>query len=254
MSESRVVYLTGGAQGIGLGIAEHLLIRGDSVALTDIDAEALAECRERLGHPERLLAMVSDVRDPTQVAESLDAAVAHFGRLDAVIHNAGLADPFQGPLESLDLATWQAYLDTNLTGAMLCAKYATPHLRRSRGAMVLMASTRALQSEPDTEAYAASKGGVVALTHALAVSLGPEIRVNAISPGWIEVGDCQKASRRTPVEHRDIDRDQHPAGRVGRPADIAAMAAFLLSDGAAFITGQNLVVDGGMTRRMIYAE
>ncbi|MFO8044402.1 MAG: SDR family oxidoreductase [Halomonas sp.] len=254
MSESRVVYLTGGAQGIGLGIAEHLLARGDRVALTDIDAEAVAECHECLGHSERLLAMVSDVRDEHQVAESLAATVARFGRLDGVIHNAGLADPFQGPLETLALATWQAYLDTNLTGAMLCARHAAPYLRVSRGAMVLMASTRALQSEPHTEAYAASKGGVLALTHALAVSLGPEIRVNAISPGWIEVGDWQKASRRTPVEHRDIDRDQHPVGRVGRPADIAAMAAFLLSDEAGFITGQNLVVDGGMTRRMIYAE
>lgn len=254
MSEPRVVYLTGGAQGIGLGIAEHLLARGDCVALTDIDAEALAECRERLGHAERLLAMVSDVRDEARVAESLEATVARFGRLDGVIHNAGLADPFQGPVESLGLETWQAYLDTNLTGAMLCAKHAAPHLRESRGAMVLMASTRALQSEPDTEAYAASKGGVVALTHALAVSLGPEIRVNAISPGWIEVGDWQKAANRLPVEHREIDRDQHPVGRVGHPEDIAAMAAFLLSDKAGFITGQNLVVDGGMTRRMIYAE
>lgn len=254
MSEPRVVYLTGGAQGIGLGIAEHLLARGDCVALTDIDAEALAECRERLGHAERLLAMVSDVRDEARVAESLEATVARFGRLDGVIHNAGLADPFQGPVESLGLETWQAYLDTNLTGAMLCAKHAAPHLRESRGAMVLMASTRALQSEPDTEAYAASKGGVVALTHALAVSLGPEIRVNAISPGWIEVGDWQKAANRLPLEHREIDRDQHPVGRVGHPEDIAAMAAFLLSDKAGFITGQNLVVDGGMTRRMIYAE
>ncbi|TDR52703.1 NAD(P)-dependent dehydrogenase (short-subunit alcohol dehydrogenase family) [Halomonas ventosae] len=254
MSAPRVVYLTGGAQGIGLGIAEHLLARGDCVALTDIDAEALAECRERLGQADRLLAMVADVRDETRVAESLEATVARFGRIDGVIHNAGLADPFQGPLESLPLETWQAYLDTNLTGAMLCAKHAAPHLRESRGAMVLMASTRALQSEPDTEAYAASKGGVVALTHALAVSLGPAIRVNAISPGWIEVGDWQKAANRVPVEHRDIDRDQHPVGRVGRPEDIAAMAAFLLSDEAGFITGQNLVVDGGMTRRMIYAE
>ncbi len=254
MSEPRVVYLTGGAQGIGLGIAEHLLGRGYRLALTDIDAEALAECRERLAHPERLLAMVSDVRDERQVAESLDRTVAHFGRLDGVIHNAGLADPFQGPVETLSLDTWQAYLDTNLTGAMLCAKHAAPHLRVCRGAMVLMASTRALQSEPDTEAYAASKGGVVALTHALAVSLSPEIRVNAISPGWIEVSDRQKAANRTPVEHRDIDRDQHPVGRVGRPEDIAAMAAFLLSDQAGFITGQNLVVDGGMTRKMIYAE
>ena len=260
MSAPRVIYLTGGAQGIGLGIAEHLLARGDRVALIDRDAEAVAECQERwchderLGHDDRLLAMVADVGDEAAVSASLERTLAHFGRLDGLIHNAGLSDPFSGPLESLELATWQAYLTTNLTGAMLCAKHGAPHLRRSGGAIVNIASTRALQSEPDSEAYAASKGGLVALTHALAVSLGPEIRVNAISPGWIEVGDRQKASRRTPVAHRDIDRDQHPAGRVGRPADVAAMAAFLLSDEAGFITGQNLVVDGGMTRRMRYAE
>ncbi|MFG6159578.1 glucose 1-dehydrogenase [Halomonas sp. 1390] len=254
MSAPRVIFLTGGAQGIGLGIASHLLARGDCVALIDRDAQAVDECRERLGHDDRLLAMVADVGDEAAVAESLDRTLARFGRLDGLIHNAGLSDPFAGPLESLDLSTWQAYLTTNLTGAFLCAKHGAPHLRRSGGAIVNIASTRALQSEPDSEAYAASKGGVVALTHALAVSLGPEIRVNAISPGWIEVGNWQQRAHQAPVEHRDIDRDQHPTGRVGRPADVAAMAAFLLSDEAGFITGQNVVVDGGMTRRMIYAE
>jgi len=115
-------------------------------------------------------------------------------------------------------------------------------------------STRALQSEPDCEAYAASKGGLVALTHALAVSLAGKVRVNAISPGWIAVEDFQKPSRRAPPQLRPEDHSQHPAGRVGQPVDIAALCAFLLSSDAGFITGENIVVDGGMTRKMIYSH
>ncbi len=107
----------------------------------------------------------------------------------------------------------------------------------------LMTKHRALQSEPDTEAYAAAKGGVVALTHALAMSLGPRVRANCVSPGWI----AHKARKL-----RKIDHAQHPAGRTGRPEDIAEMVAFLLSDAAGFVTGQNFVIDGGMTRKMIY--
>ncbi|XKH60026.1 SDR family oxidoreductase [Halomonas sediminis] len=254
MSNSRVIYLTGGAQGIGLGIAEHLLHQGDCVALTDIDAEAIEFCRERLGHPQQLLAMHSDVRDEAQIADSLAQTLTRFGRLDGVIHNAGIADPFCGPVETLELATWQNYLDTNLTPGFLCAKHAAPHLRATCGSLILIGSTRALQSEPDSIAYAASKGGIQALTHALAVSLGPDIRVNAISPGWIDVSDWQKTSQHQPAELDEQDHAQHPAGRVGRPQDIAAMVAYLLSDQAGFITGQNFVVDGGMTRKMIYAD
>ncbi|XQU06980.1 SDR family oxidoreductase [Halomonas sp. LY9] len=254
MSPSRVYYITGGAQGIGLGIAQALLADGHRVAMTDIDEEALSAAAERLPHPDHLLTLPSDVSDETQVANSLAKTVDHFGRLDGIVHNAGIADPFHGSVEQLSLETWQAYLNTNLTGAFLCAKHGAPYLRPHGGSIVLMASSRALQSEPDTEAYAASKGGIVALTHALAVSLGPDIRVNAISPGWIEVGDWQKPNRQQPVEHRDIDREQHPVGRVGTPEDIAALTRFLLSKESGFITGQNFVADGGMTRKMIYAE
>lgn len=114
-------------------------------------------------------------------------------------------------------------------------------MRKSNGAIVNIASTRALQSEPDSEAYAATKGGVVALTHAMAMSLGPQVRVNCISPGWIAKGKLGKKTHA-----------QHPVGRAGRPEDIGEMIAFLISDAAQFVTGQNFVADGRMTRKMIY--
>jgi len=144
-------------------------------------------------------------------------------------------------------------IDVNLTGYFLLAKHAVPLLRAAGGCIVNMASSRMLQSEAHTEAYAASKGAIDALTLALAVSLGPDIRVNAIAPGWIDVRDEQHAAD-TPVLFRDIDHAQHPVGRVGSGADIAGTLAFLCSPDAAFITGQRLVVDGGMTRRMIYSH
>jgi NAD(P)-dependent dehydrogenase (short-subunit alcohol dehydrogenase family) len=167
--------------------------------------------------------------------------VRRFGRLDALVNNAGIASPGNGPVEKLALAEWNRRIGVNLTGAFLMTKHAAPHLRRARGAIVNIASTRALQSEPDTEAYAASKGGLVSLTHALAMSLGPQVRVNCVSPGWIA---------HTPVKKKD--HAQHPVGRVGRDQDVAELVAFLLSDAAGFATGQNYVLDGGMTKKMIY--
>jgi NAD(P)-dependent dehydrogenase (short-subunit alcohol dehydrogenase family) len=134
----------------------------------------------------------------------------------------------------------------------LCSKYAYPYLKKEKGVIINIASTRAFMSEPNTEAYSASKGGIYALTHALAISLGPDIRVNCISPGWIEVSEWKKKSLRKPAELTELDHKQHPAGRVGRPEDIASLVLYLISDEAGFITGANFIVDGGMTRKMIY--
>jgi NAD(P)-dependent dehydrogenase (short-subunit alcohol dehydrogenase family) len=150
------------------------------------------------------------------------------------------------------LEEWNRVIGTNLTGAFLCAKLTAPFLKKSKGSIINISSTRALQSEPNTEAYTASKGGILALTHALAMSLGPEIRVNCISPGWIDVSGIKKKSKANQIELSELDNLQHPAGRVGKAADIANMALFLLNPENDFIIGQNFIIDGGMTRKMIY--
>jgi len=224
-----VALVTGGAQGIGRGIALALTGLGWQVAVADVKRSA------------DFFFVRTDVSREAAVRACVKAVVKRFGRLDALVNNAGLTGPDNGPVEKLALREWNRRIGTNLTGAFLMAKHAVPHLRRARGAIVNIASTRALQSEPDTEAYSASKGGLVALTHALANSLGPEVRVNCVSPGWIAHG---KVSRK--------DHAQHPVGRVGRDQDVADLVAYLLSDAAGFITAQNFVVDGGMTRKMIY--
>ena len=225
----RTVLVTGGARGIGRGTALLLASRGYRVAVADRSGDS------------PLPFFRCDVSREPSVRACVFSVVRSFGRLDALINNAGLADPADPPVERLPLRAWNRRIAVNLTGVFLMTKHCAPHLSRVRGAIVNVASTRALQSEPHTEAYAASKGGVVALTHALAMSLGPQVRVNCISPGWIA---------RTRLSRRD--HAQHPAGRAGRPEDVAEMVAFLISEAAGFITGQNFVVDGGMTRKMIY--
>lgn len=227
----KAALVTGGAQGIGSDIAQLLSQRGYRVAIADVKPA-------RAGG---MLFIRCDISREAAVRACVRQVVKRFGRLDALVNNAGIASPANGPVEKLALADWNRRIGVNLTGAFLMTKHAVPHLRRVRGAIVNIASTRALQSEPNTEAYAATKGGLVALTHALAMSLGPKVRVNCVSPGWIA---------HTPVKKRD--HEQHPVGRVGRDRDVAELVAFLLSDAAGFATGQNYVLDGGMTKKMIY--
>ncbi|OZC35215.1 oxidoreductase [Marinobacter vinifirmus] len=250
-SAQSVALVTGGAKGIGRGIVLHLASAGWKVVFCDTDRMAGEQLAASSEHD--ILFVQGDVASEPDVQRIISQTVNWAGGLNAVINNAGIADPHTGPVEELSLEQWQRRLNVNLTGPFLVTKHAVPHLRKAQGAIVNMASTRALQSEPESEAYAATKGGLVALTHALAVSLGPDIRANCISPGWIDTRGWQGTTEK-PEPLSASDHQQHPAGRVGTPEDIAAMVAYLISPEASFITGQNFVVDGGMTRKMIYEE
>ncbi len=234
-SETRVALVTGGAKGIGAAIASRLVRDGWRVVIADRDPAGAGPLGARY--------LVCDVGDEAAVVGLVRGIEAAEGRLDALICNAGFM--IRKPLAALSLAEWSSVLAANLTSTFLLARSSEAMLRAAKGAIVTIASSRARMSEPDTESYSASKGGLVALTHALAVSLGPDVRVNCISPGWI-VTDGPYPSE---AEHAF-----HPAGRVGHPDDIAALAAFLIGTESGFITGAEFVVDGGVTRKMIYPD
>jgi len=232
--QHRVALVTGGARGIGQGIAARLAGCGWRVVVAD-----RAACRPPSGGRTEEL----DVADEAAVATLVRGIREQEGRLDALICNAGFM--VRKPLGALTVGEWNAVLATNLTSTFLLVRAAETMLRAAHGTVVTIGSSRARQSEPDTESYSASKGGLVALTHALAMSLGPDVRVNCVSPGWIHTQD-------DPL--RPEDHIQHPVGRVGKVEDVAALVAWLLGPEAGFVTGSEFVLDGGMTRKMIYAE
>ncbi|MDQ1909739.1 glucose 1-dehydrogenase [Paenibacillus sp. GD4] len=251
----KVAAITGGAQGIGKAVALKMAQAGYAVSLADTDEEAGRECVEQIRRSGGEGMFVrTDVGSESEAHQWLDATLHDWGRIDVLVNNAGISR--NGPMLELSLADWDRVLGVNLRGTFVCSQKAAAAMKTQRsGVIINIASTRALMSEANTEAYSASKGGILALTHAMAVSLGPYgIRVNAISPGWIETRDWQKASKAEVPVHSERDRQQHPAGRVGRPDDIAGACLYLCGEHAGFITGQNLVIDGGMTVKMIYEE
>ena len=237
-----VALITGGANGIGRAIARHLVASGWQISIIDLPDSGL---RRSFARARSVFTIDGDVRDEETASDAVAATVHRFGRLEAIVSNAGIM--IRKPLQRLTLLEWHRVLDTNLTAAFLLAHAAERPLRKARGAIVTIASTRALMSEANTESYSASKGGLLALTHALAISLAPDVRVNCVSPGWIETKDYAGLRKK--------DHQQHPAGRVGKPEDVAELVGWLL-DGkrSGFVTGANFVIDGGMTRKMIYEE
>lgn len=245
----RTAIITGGAQGIGRITTHRLLEHGYAVAVWEADQEALADAKKQIV-AQHVLFVHCDVSLESSVQQATDATLQRFGRIDVLVNNARFG--IEKPLAAFTLSDWNLVIGTNLTGAFLCAKYTAEHIAKHEGSIINIASTRAFQSEANTFAYSASKGGLVALTHSLAVSLGPNVRVNCISPGWIDVSAVKKLAGAKQEELRPEDHSQHPVGRVGNADDIAQMILFLIADENSFITGQNFIVDGGMTKKMIY--
>ncbi|WP_394232251.1 glucose 1-dehydrogenase [Niallia oryzisoli] len=244
----KTVIVTGAGKGIGKGIALAYAKKGANVIVAEMEeregTKTVQIIKEQGGEA---LFVQTDVRRERDIISLMQAANQAYGRIDILINNAGIS-VFK-PLFELPIEEWDDVIQTNLRSVFLGSREAAKYIRQNEegGAIVNIASTRAMMSEPNSEAYAATKGGIVALTHALAASLSNDrITVNAISPGWIETGDYSKLS--------SMDHEQHFSKRVGKPEDIAQACLYLTARENDFVTGINLVVDGGMTRKMIYEE
>lgn len=247
--EGKVAIVTGGAQGIGRGIARRLAAEGASVVIADIDVtRGQQTAAEIAGDGGSAVFIEANVTHEQDVNRLVAGAVDRFGRLDLLVNNAG-ASP-RRPFVDLTLSDWRALIDLNLSSMFLCAKAALPHLRQNQGASVVnIASLHAFLTVPGLSAYAAAKGGVVALTRSMAIEFAPEVRVNAVAPGVIETEAWFSA-----VQDVEAARQHrlkfHPVGRLGQPEDIAAAVTFLASEDASFITGVTLPVDGGLTTQL----
>jgi NAD(P)-dependent dehydrogenase (short-subunit alcohol dehydrogenase family) len=251
----KICAITGAGQGIGRAIAFAFADAGYAISFADPDEDAGRETARMLGERKsKSLYMRADIGAAAEVDAWIDRTAAELGCPDVLINNAGINR--RSEFLQLAVSDFDRVIAVNLRGAFLCSQGVARRMVQhgKKGAIVSIASTRAFMSEPGTEAYSASKGGIVALTHAMAISLGSYgIRVNCISPGWIETRDWQYTPRAATPVHSERDRLQHPVGRVGRPEDIAEACLFLANQ-AGFMTGQNVVIDGGMTVKMIYEE
>lgn len=239
------VFVTGGASGIGREIVRAFRQENCQVSFCDIDRKRGAETAQSTGAKY----YYTDVADAVSLTACLDAVLADRGDLDVIVNNAGIFTT--SPITETTVEDFDRVISVNLRPVFITARRLAIHRHNLAepnpygGRIINIASTRALMSEASTEPYSASKGGIVALTHSLMMSLAEwNITVNAISPGWIETDAT--------AVHSEADRLQHPSRRVGTPADIARLALFLAEPANDFINGQNLTVDGGMTRKMIY--
>lgn len=238
---NRVVLVTGGASGIGRSIVEGFLKAGDSVIMADIDRQKGEKAA--LKH-ERLTYCYTDFRSIESIFELFKTIDSRFDHLDVLVNNVGVTKTT--PFLELDIKEWEEVIHVNLRSVFLTSQQAAKRMPYG-SSIINLSSTRSLMSEPNTESYAASKGGVDSLTHAMAISLSNYgICVNAIRPGWIETNEYDGL--------RSDDHDQHPSKRVGKPEDISRLALFLSESDNDFINGEVITIDGGMTKKMIYRD
>lgn len=244
----KVCVVTGGANGIGRCIVEKFTAQGYAAAFSDVDGEQGETLAANLcANGMDSLFYLGDMADKHALMGFAKAVSDKFGAVDVLINNACVTR--HGIISGCTYEDFSYVLSLGVTTAYMLCSLLMPIMRKG-ASVVNIASTRAFMSQPDTESYTAAKGGISALTHALAVSLASRVRVNTVSPGWIDTGEYHEGGKLSVYSKGDIL--QHPCGRVGRPEDIAAMCLFLCSDQASFITGQNFTVDGGMTKQMIY--
>jgi len=242
MFNNKTVIVTGGANGIGRATAYAFAAKGANAILVDVKEEGRLVVQEWKQAGLNVAFYCANVGDTDQMAELFAHVNKKYGSIDILINNAGVSS--FGSIWDINKTDWDKIMTTNAASVLFCSREAARFMK-SGSAIVNMCSTRQSMSEPHTELYAASKGAIYSLTHALSVTLGEKgIRVNSISPGWIETGDY--------TELRPADHAQHPTGRVGRPEDVARACLYLADPENTFVTGENLVVDGGMTRKMIY--
>ncbi len=241
--KNKVVLVTGGAGGIGHGIAKMFINHGCRVVIADIDTIKGEQFTQ--SYPEALF-IKTDMSVEEDILKLFQTICLKYQKLDILINNVGISR-FK-PLMELTSMEWDKIINTNLRSAFICSReFALKHQKNTFGRIINISSTRHLMSEPNSEAYAASKGGLVSLTHALAASLQDQgMTVNCISPGWIHHGN--------PEELKPLDHNQHFTKKVGSVEDIARMCLFLCQPENDFITGQNIYIDGGMTKKMIYYE
>jgi NAD(P)-dependent dehydrogenase (short-subunit alcohol dehydrogenase family) len=237
-----VAVITGGARGIGLAIGQWFLAHGHRVALIDIDADTLAKTDAALNDPEHVLSVLCDVSNPQQVQAAVDKIAATFGRIDALVNNAGVA-VFK-PIAETSFEEWRHVLGTNLDGAFLCTQACAPvMIKTGGGGIVNIASISGLRASTLRVAYGTSKAALIHLTKQQAVELGNVgIRVNAIAPGPVET---EMAKLVHSVAIRSDYYDAIPLNRYGTTEEIASVVGFLCSPAASYVNGQFLAVDGG---------